>query len=78
MACGTAVVVSDIDGIGDIVASPATGRILAETKPTTLYGDIRDLLGAPDGHSALAEQFDWQGSTQGQIDLFHEICEAPR
>ena len=81
MACGTPVVVSDIDGIGDIVAAPEAGRILAETTPTTLAGAIRDLLAAPPARAATrryAEQFDWQSTTQGQIDLFREICEARR
>jgi glycosyltransferase involved in cell wall biosynthesis len=78
MACGTPVVVSNIDGFAEIVAAPEAGRILAETTPATLAGAIRDLLAAPPARSATrryAEQFDWQGTTQGQIDLFDEICE---
>jgi teichuronic acid biosynthesis glycosyltransferase TuaC len=81
MACGTPVVVSDIDGIGDIVAAPEAGRILAETTPATLAAAIRDLLAAPPARGATrryAEQFDWQSTTQGQIDLCREVCEARR
>jgi glycosyltransferase involved in cell wall biosynthesis len=79
MACGTPVVVSDIGGIGDIVASPEAGRILAETTPTTLAGAIGDLLVDPPARAATrlyAEQFDWRSTTQGQIDLFRQICES--
>lgn len=79
MACGTPVVVSDIDGIEDIVALPEAGRILAETTPATLAGAIGDLLAAPPARAATrryAEQFDWRGTTQGQIDLFREICKS--
>jgi glycosyltransferase involved in cell wall biosynthesis len=79
IACGTPVVVSDIDGIGDIVAAPEAGRILAETTPTTLAAAIRELLAAPPTRAATrryAEQFDWQSTTQGQIGLFREICES--
>jgi glycosyltransferase involved in cell wall biosynthesis len=78
MACGTPVVVSDIDGIGDIVAAAEAGRILAETTPTALASTIGDLLAAPPARAATrryAEQFDWRSTTQGQIDLFREICE---
>jgi teichuronic acid biosynthesis glycosyltransferase TuaC len=81
MACGTPVVVSDIDGIGDIVALPEAGRVLAETTPTALASAIGDLLAAPPARAATrryAEQFDWPGTTQGQIDLFREICEFRR
>jgi teichuronic acid biosynthesis glycosyltransferase TuaC len=78
IACSTPVVVSNIDGIGDIVAAPDAGRILGETTPATLAAAIRDLLAAPPDRAATrryAEQFDWQSTTQGQIDLFREFCE---
>jgi teichuronic acid biosynthesis glycosyltransferase TuaC len=81
MACGTPVVVSDIDGIGDIVALPEAGRVLAETTPTALASAIGDLLAGPPARAATrryAEQFDWRGTTQGQIDLFRAICEFRR
>ena len=78
MACGTPVVVSDIDGIADIVAAPAAGRIVAGITPSGLAAAIRDLLAAPPVRAATrayAEQFDWQSTTDGQIALFHEVCE---
>jgi teichuronic acid biosynthesis glycosyltransferase TuaC len=78
MACGTPVVVSEIDGIGDIVAAPAAGRIVREVAPGHLAAAIRGLLTAPPDRAATrayAEGFDWQGTTDGQIALFHEICE---
>jgi teichuronic acid biosynthesis glycosyltransferase TuaC len=81
IACGTAVLASDIDGIGDIMATPEAGRILAETTPTTLAAAIRDLLAAPPARAATrryAEHFDWHSTTQGQIDLFREIREPHR
>jgi glycosyltransferase involved in cell wall biosynthesis len=78
MACGTPVVVSDIDGITDIVAAPEAGRILAETTPDRLAAAVRDFLAAPPARAATrayAERFDWQSTTEGQIALFREICE---
>jgi glycosyltransferase involved in cell wall biosynthesis len=76
MACGTPVIVSDIDGIADIVAAPEAGRILADVTPRRLAAAIRDLLSAPPSRAATrryAEQFDWQSTTEGQITLFHDI-----
>ena len=77
MACGTAVVVANFDGVDDIVAAPEAGRILDEATPRCLAGTIRDLLAAPPARDATrryAEGFDWQSTTAGQIELFQRIC----
>ena len=78
MACGTPVVVSNIAGIGDIVAGAAAGRIVADAVPDRLAAAIGGLLAAPPDRAATrayAEGFDWQGTTDGQVALFDEICE---
>ena len=78
MACGTPVLVSDVDGIADIVAAPEAGRILTETAPVRLALSISDFLAAPPDRAATrayAERFDWRSTTEGQIALFREICE---
>lgn len=78
MACGTPVIVSDIDGIADIVAAPEAGRILQEPTPDRLAMAARDFLAALPTRAATrayAERFDWQSTTEGQIALFREICE---
>lgn len=77
MACGTAVVVANLDGIGDIVAAPEAGRILAEATPRCLAETVHDLVAAPPARNAIrryAEGFDWQSTTAGQIELFQRIC----
>ena len=77
MACGTPVVVSDIAGIGDIVAAPAAGRIVPRVSPASLAAAIRDFLAAPPERAATrayAKGFDWRSTTEGQIALFEEIC----
>jgi glycosyltransferase involved in cell wall biosynthesis len=77
MACGTPVVVSNLAGIGDIVAAAAAGRIVAEPTPQRLAEAIRALLAAPPDRAltrAYAEGFDWQDTTEGQLALFEEIC----
>jgi teichuronic acid biosynthesis glycosyltransferase TuaC len=78
MACGTPVIVSDIDGIADIVGAPEAGRIVQEPTPDRLATAARDLLAALPARAetrAYAERFDWQSTTEGQIALFREICE---
>jgi teichuronic acid biosynthesis glycosyltransferase TuaC len=77
MACGTPVLVSDIDGFVDIVAAPEAGRILDVTTPSTLAVAIRDMLRSPASRAATrryAGGFDWQSTTRGQIELFEDIC----
>jgi teichuronic acid biosynthesis glycosyltransferase TuaC len=77
MACGTPVLVSNIDGFEEIVAAPEAGRILPETTLRTLANNIEDLLLRPPDRAATrryAERFDWEPTTQGQIALFREIC----
>lgn len=77
MACGTPVVVSNFDGVADIVAAPEAGRIMAEATPQCLADTVRDLLAAPPARAATrryAEGFDWQSTTAGQIELFRQIC----
>jgi teichuronic acid biosynthesis glycosyltransferase TuaC len=76
MACGTPVVVSNIDGLAEIVAAPEAGHILAETTSETLAAAVRALLAAPPDRAATrryAEQFDWRSTTAGQIELFRQI-----
>jgi glycosyltransferase involved in cell wall biosynthesis len=78
MACGTPVVVSEIPGIAEIVATPAAGRVLAAVTAQRLANAIRDLLAAPPARAATrlyAEQFDWQPTTDGQAALFRDIRE---
>ncbi|MGH7031701.1 MAG: glycosyltransferase [Stellaceae bacterium] len=81
MACGTPVMVSDFAGVGDIVAAPAAGRIVARVRPDRLAAAIGDALAAPPERAATrayAEEFDWQSTTDGQIALFDEVCTRHR
>jgi teichuronic acid biosynthesis glycosyltransferase TuaC len=81
MACGTPVVVSNFPGVADIVTAPEAGSILAEATPSCLARTAAALLAAPPDRAAArlyAERYDWQSTTQGQIELFREICEQRR
>ena len=77
MACGTPVLATNFDSVGEIVGAPESGRIVAEATPTGLAGAVKALLAAPPKREATrlyAEGFDWQVTTAGQIELFCEIC----
>jgi len=78
MACGTPVVVSDISGIAEIVGATEAGRVVADITPSRLADTVREISAAPPPRAATrryAEQFDWQSTTEGQIELFHEVLE---
>ncbi len=77
MACGTPVIATNFDSVGEIVGAPEAGCVLAEATPACLAGTVRKLLQAPPQRAATrayAEGFDWQVTTAGQIELFREIC----
>jgi teichuronic acid biosynthesis glycosyltransferase TuaC len=79
MACGTPVLVSDMGGIADIVATSEAGKIIYAVTPERLAAAIRELLATPPPRNATriyAEQFDWQSTTEGQIALFREVMEG--
>jgi teichuronic acid biosynthesis glycosyltransferase TuaC len=79
MACGTPVVVSDTGGIAEIVGAAEAGRIVADITPQRLVETIRELFAAPPARAATrryAEQFDWQSTTDGQINLFREVLNS--
>jgi glycosyltransferase involved in cell wall biosynthesis len=77
MACGTPVLATNFESVGEIIAAPEAGRILAEATPACLAGAINELLAAPpkrEATSRYAEGFEWQATTDGQIELFRQIC----
>ena len=80
MACGTPVVVTNLDGIDDIVGAPEAGRILAEATPRYIAETVRDLLAAPPARDATrryADGFDWQSTTAGHGFPASELIGRP-
>ncbi len=80
MACGTPVVASDIGGTREIVTAPAAGVLLSGRTPEAIAAAVRNLRASPPDRSetrAFAENFSWDRTTQGQLDLFGEILETP-
>ena len=76
MACGTPVAATAVWGTPEIIKSPAAGVLLPDRQPQTIADAVRALLRNPPARAetrAYAEGFDWSKTTQGQLDLFHEI-----
>ena len=81
MACGTPVLATNFDSVGEIVGAPEAGRIVAEATPNALADAIGGLLAAPPRREATrryAENFDWQVATAGQIELFQRYLQRRR
>lgn len=76
MACGTPVVASSVWGTPEVVASPDAGVLMAERTPRGLVQALSLLRHNYPSRAATrhyAEQFSWDFTTRGQIDLFRRI-----
>lgn len=76
MACGTPVVASDVWGTPEVVAAPAAGVLMKERTPQALAAAVEQLFShLPERSSTrrYAEQFSWDATTAGQIELFNKI-----
>jgi glycosyltransferase involved in cell wall biosynthesis len=79
MACGTPVVASNVWGTPEVVASPAAG-VLMPTRDAAGIAQavtaLRAQLPQRADTRAYAEQFGWQPTTDGQIEIFQRILKA--
>ncbi|GAB2860635.1 glycosyltransferase family 4 protein [Pseudoduganella ginsengisoli] len=76
MACGTPVVASNVWGTPEVVAAPEAGMLMPQHTPQGLVEAVRLLrerYPAREATRAYAERFNWDDTTQGQIDLFKKI-----
>jgi len=76
MACGTPVVASNVWGTPEVVAAPEAGVLMPQRTPEGLVQALGQLRANYPDHAATrryAENFGWQPTTQGQIDLFQSI-----
>lgn len=81
MACGTPVVASRVGGTAEVVTEPAAGRLVGERTAEAFGAAIVDLLTTAPQRAATrryAERFSWDATTEGQIELFHEITTQAR
>lgn len=76
MACGTPVVATDVWGIGEIVAAPEAGELIAERSVNAVRaGILRVLERGVDREAtrAYAERFGWEETSRAQLKLFAQI-----
>jgi teichuronic acid biosynthesis glycosyltransferase TuaC len=81
MACGTPAIANNVGGIPEIVATPESGVLMEKRTPEALAAAAQRLFdNLPDRAAtrAYAEQFSWDATTQGQLDLFHAIASKSR
>jgi glycosyltransferase involved in cell wall biosynthesis len=79
MACGCAVVSTDIEGVADYAIDRKTALLGRAKAPDTLAARLIELLSddrlrvelAANGHSSIAD-FDWAASTDALEDWFLE------
>jgi glycosyltransferase involved in cell wall biosynthesis len=77
MACGTPVVATAVDGTPEVVARPEAGVLVQERTPDALAAAVRQLFSRYPDHAATrryAEQFSWDETTKGQLDLFERVA----
>ncbi|MBF0453816.1 MAG: glycosyltransferase family 4 protein [Magnetococcales bacterium] len=78
MACGTPVVASRVWGTPEAVCSEAAGVLMDERSAEGVAQGVKAVLASnPDREATrrYAEQFSWDNTTQGQLDLFHTIID---
>lgn len=79
LACGTPVVATAVGGIPEIVSAPQAGRLMAERSAGALAQAVSALMDDyPDRATVrrYAEQFGWDETTRGQLDLFRAVIES--
>ena len=76
MACGTPVVASNVWGTPEVVATPEAGVLMSAYTPQGVATGVDALFARYPAHAATrryAEQFSWDDTTAGQLQLFRAI-----
>jgi glycosyltransferase involved in cell wall biosynthesis len=76
MACGTPVAAAPVEGVNELVTTPAAGRILTERSAPAIAEAVRAILADPPSREATrrhAEAFSWDATTAGQLDVFRSV-----
>jgi len=81
MACGTPVVASPVDGTPEVVAQPAAGRLMRDRSAGAVVEAVNALhrhMPQRSATRAYAEQFDWDATSRGQLDIFERAIAGTR
>jgi len=81
MACGTPVIASAVWGTPEVVASPDAGVLMPSLDAQGVVRGTEWLferLPSRSATRAYAEQFDWEPTTTGQLNLFRDILRQRR
>jgi teichuronic acid biosynthesis glycosyltransferase TuaC len=79
MACGTPVVASPVWGTPEVVAAPSGGVLMTSIDAKGVREGVEHLfarLPQREDTRRYAEQFSWDATTQGQLDLFQQILNS--
>jgi teichuronic acid biosynthesis glycosyltransferase TuaC len=77
MACGTPVIASDAWGNPEVVQRREAGILTRANTPEGIVDAVRALFSDPPlrgATRAYAEDFSWDATTAGQLELFHRIA----
>jgi glycosyltransferase involved in cell wall biosynthesis len=76
LACGTPVVATRLGGTLEVVADACAGVLMEAREPAAFVEAVKHLFAHyPDRHATrrYSEQFSWDATTQGQLDIFSTI-----
>jgi glycosyltransferase involved in cell wall biosynthesis len=76
MACGTPVIASNVWGTPEVVCVREAGVLMSDRTPTALVAAFNRLFDDyPDRADTrrYAEQFNWEATTKGQLDIFGSV-----
>lgn len=76
IACGTPAIACNVGGVSEILTAADAGIVLDERSAAAVAGAVRRLFANPPDRSATrrhAEQFSWEATSNGQLQLFRQI-----
>ena len=81
MACGTPVVATPVGGTPEVVASTHAGRLIADRSAKAIVSAVKGLfadLPGRDQTRCFAEDFSWETTSRGQLEIFRRAIASRR
>ena len=76
LACGTPVIATPLWGTPEVVTRPEAGRLMRDRSVRALVDAVNELMRSPPSPRsvrACAEEFSWEATTLGQLQLFSSV-----